>query len=1071
VSLPLRTIIPAGAGSGKTYRIQKTLAEWVQDGLVAPERIAAVTYTEAAAAELRGRIRSELVSNGQLEPALRLDRAYISTIHGFGSRLLREFAFEAGVSPAPRLLTDDEANLLVGVELAATSELDFVMRRLGQFGYSYNFVKQESPEDALRNRVSDVNAKLRHIGHGAHGAGGGHLIAEHSETFLRNRYGPTGDAATLERELHTAVNELLTHFPDSLAPQFDGNNTATTAFRNNHRALARAAEGDHLSRDWKLWHSLSDLRTSKRAAETPGEYDALAGNVMAAAAGLTRHPGPLEDAIRHIRGLIGAAVQSIARFAEAKRRRGLVDYTDMISEPWQLLAERSDVVEALRDRIDCLVIDEFQDTNPLQFALLWRLHHAGVPALVVGDVKQAIMGFQGADPRLFEQLPRQFPEDTDPLKANWRSQEKLLAFLNHVGDGLFGEEYTALESRAGFEGKLAALEVIEAGGKAVGKAKSALLAEGAGRIRALLDDPEAYVWDAGLRRHRRLRAGDIAVLAPRHATLDKFAEAIRREGIRVRRQEGDWIDSPIVQLACRALAYVADPADRHAALAVAVTELGQCDLEPALIALLDGERLEDPALTCLDEIIAGAPDRSVPTLLAEICEKLGVWDQVARWPDAAAARADLLKLHADAAHFHGAPIEALASMGIYGSGPKSFLAWLPQYARDDRNKRPAPRVRDDDAVVLATWHAAKGREWPVVLLAGLDEKVDPRLPDITVWFENFDDLDSILDRATLEISPDFDSKETSDRFKEALRHREDRNAHRLLYVALTRARETVILEWPEYLREKLKASEDEPTTYWSLLRQAAHLELAPGGLAAGSKLFPARVIHAEPGGDEADVPEAELPLPTLGRRAICLGDAPDPDALTPDQIAPSSLHTAMAARPAPLRTTRYADPLEVNLPGSATERGNLLHRAFEVLLSRPNHPGHPERSGLLARATGVDLPEAAVDAICNGVIRFEEWLTRDLQPAAIRTEVDFVALDDHASVIHGAIDLWVETDSGVWIIDHKSDQTEDREALFDRYWPQLDAYAAAVNSVGPLPVRGVAVNWISAGEVMLMELA
>ena len=81
--LPL-TIIPAGAGSGKTYTIQQQLGEWVVQDLIAPERIVAVTFTDAAAAELRERIRAKLLSLGRLEDALKLDQAFISTIHGFG---------------------------------------------------------------------------------------------------------------------------------------------------------------------------------------------------------------------------------------------------------------------------------------------------------------------------------------------------------------------------------------------------------------------------------------------------------------------------------------------------------------------------------------------------------------------------------------------------------------------------------------------------------------------------------------------------------------------------------------------------------------------------------------------------------------------------------------------------------------------------------------------------------------------------------------------------------------------------------------------------------------------------
>jgi ATP-dependent helicase/nuclease subunit A len=759
----------------------------------------------------------------------------------------------------------------------------------------------------------------------------------------------------------------------------------------------------------------------------------------------------------------GDALKAIfTAYTARKRRHHVLDYDDL------LLFWRGITVgptgDMLRNLFDHILIDEFQDTNPIQFALLWRLHHAGVPALVVGDVKQAIMGFQGADPRLFEQLPRQFPKDVDPLDTNWRSHKTLMAFLNTVGGGLFGEEYITLDSRADFESQLSALEVIEAGGKAVGKAKTALLGEGVARIRALLDDENARVWDSGLECHRRLRGSDIAVLGRTHSLLDKFAEALRGAGIRVRRQERDWVDSPVVQLACRALAYVADPADRHAALAVAVTELGSSDLEPALTSLLDGEPIEDPVLASLDGVVTGGADRSVPELLAEMCEALGLWDRIARWPDAASARADLLKLHADAAHFHEAPPEALASAGIHGAGAKSFLAWLPLYACDDRNNRPEPRVRDDDAVVLTTWHAAKGREWPVVLIAGLDDKVEPRLPDDMVWFDDFEDLDEILDRATLEISPKFDSKDVSDRFSERLRHREHENARRLLYVALTRARETVILQWPAYLRDGLSPKDDEKATYWSLLRDAAGLELGPTGLVAGNETFPCRIIHAEPGGDEPEAPEAVLPLPILGRRALVLRAAPAPVTLTPDQIAPSTLHGTGLALPGSLRTELYAQPFEANLPGSAIARGNLLHRAFEVLF------GHPERRELLARATGVDLPKGDVDAICSAVIQFEKWLADFLNPVTVHTEVPFVALNDQGSTLHGEIDLLVETNDGVWIIDHKSDQTDGRAARFDVYWPQLEAYAVAVRSVGAQPVRGVAVNWISAGEAMLMDL-
>ena len=101
----LFTIVPAGAGSGKTFRIKSDLTKWVKNKIIGPERILAVTFTEAAAAELRGRIRSSLLAEGLVEAALAVEQAYVSTIHGLGLRILSEHAFAAGASPRPRLRT------------------------------------------------------------------------------------------------------------------------------------------------------------------------------------------------------------------------------------------------------------------------------------------------------------------------------------------------------------------------------------------------------------------------------------------------------------------------------------------------------------------------------------------------------------------------------------------------------------------------------------------------------------------------------------------------------------------------------------------------------------------------------------------------------------------------------------------------------------------------------------------------------------------------------------------------------------------------------------------------------
>lgn len=158
------TLVPAGAGAGKTWRIQKQLGTWVEDGEVAPGRILAVTFTEAAAAELRGRVRSELMARGRISDALEIDRAYMGTIHALGQRLLTEHAFASGRSPESRLLSEPERDLLIRMEMDRSEALAPLMQDLARYGYAWNFLTDASAEDAFRADVLKTVDLIRGLG-------------------------------------------------------------------------------------------------------------------------------------------------------------------------------------------------------------------------------------------------------------------------------------------------------------------------------------------------------------------------------------------------------------------------------------------------------------------------------------------------------------------------------------------------------------------------------------------------------------------------------------------------------------------------------------------------------------------------------------------------------------------------------------------------------------------------------------------------------------------------------------------------------------------------------------------
>jgi len=1053
VSLPPLTLVPAGAGSGKTYTIQHKLGDWVTAGLVNPERIVAVTFTEAAAAELRERIRTRLLALGRTEDALRLDEAYISTIHAFGLRLLTELAFEAAMSPGPRHLSQDEEDALIRLALARTERADELTSDLAAFGYKYDGRSGKSGEDLLRADVLGAMQQLRLVGR----TGPDPALVDDAKAWIAARYGATGDGEKLTRALHRAVGALLKAFPENLAGEHGTSKTGREALHRDFANLSRARDLAHLRRDWSLWQKLRTLRRSVRGAPLPDEYDRRAQAVMEAAGALPRHPGPLAHAHRHVDALLGAAGELLAHHEAAKREAGLIDFTDMVVLAHRLLEAAPAALAVLRERVDCVVIDEFQDTNPVQFALLWKLAGAGVPALVVGDVKQSIMGFQGADPRLMEALHAQHPECADPLAANWRSQPALMAFVNAASAGLFGARYTRLAPQAPASA-LAPLETVVYPTRPKGEQRAVRAAFTGRRVRALLADPDQRTRDRHTGVERRLRGGDVAVLCPYNSDVDRYAELLRALGLRVRVQAAGWHGSRAVQLVLHALAHVADPGDRHAALYLAVTELGSLTLEAGLERLAAGETIADPVLARLAPVTEMPADATVDALVAATIAALGLHDAVARWPDAAQARANLLRLDAEAREFEAANREALASGGYFGSGLATFLAWLAAKVEsaEDGDRQPDARVVDEDAVEVLTWHRAKGREWPVVVVCGLDRAVKGGVPNRDIGYADFDDLGRILERARIECAPRFAAPESNAAFEAPLDAAERENARRLLYVALTRAREKLVLERPEYAR-----GGKQPTRLDQLV-DGAGVARADDALVVGGERFACVVTQ---GGVE--LPEevagpsagAASPLPAVGRRAIRPGAAPAPG--TPDGVTPSSLVEAGigagigARRPASaggITVARIGPGLapEVDLEGAAL--GTFLHRCFEVLGARP------EAAARLPEVTGVPVAASDADAIAAAARAFEDWLREAAAPLRVSRELPFVAARADGAVVTGVADVVAESSSGVWILDHKSDADGDAAAVLQRYRPQLEAYAAAI-----APALGVAAGSIRIG--------
>lgn len=1040
------TIVPAGAGSGKTFRIKSELTKWVREKLVGPERILAVTFTEAAAAELRARIRASLLAEGMVEAALAVEQAYVSTIHGLGLRILSEHALAAGASPRPRTLAEAERDLLIRQAMAHATALDAVKADLPRFGYRSSFVSNATLEDSFRGKILSTIDLLRGLGD----SGNDPKLVDTAVERLRHLYGAVAsDPAPLESRLTDAITTLLAAFPNDLTAHASSA-AAQTAFVKDFKSLKRAMRPGELLRDWGLWKALRELRQSKRGAPTPGGYDTLSSEVIAAASEIVRHPGPMEDACRHLTALVHGAQEVMSKYAEIKREAGVIDYADMICDAERLLRTRTEILDALLSEVDCVIIDEFQDTNPVQFALLWRIAQSAKRVLIVGDTKQSIMGFQGADPRLSQALERQNPEATSPLTGNWRSDPRLMAMVNSISQGLFAEAYVALAPQRPETGQTFAevLRIAEGRRSKKSRPEDHIAARVAGILAAkdLVAERESDIKDPAM---RHVEPRDIALLCPTHSMAARYASALKQQGVPVRISALGWLDSPAMMAARNALGFVVDPTDRHAALTLLTLGPVAMPLQQAMTALADNELEACVELAALLKLAEAAPAMPLEALLPRVLDAANILEWAATLPDAAQANADLMRLHAEVAEFVAAHRDFKAAAGFHGASAQVFLGWLDaRRAERDFDRHPDPGQSQGQGVEIVTWHASKGREWPITVVIGLDDKIGERPGTLRAEFTDFSDLGAILERARLIWTPDLPLKEKKDIFISDRREASEADARRLLYVALTRARDRLILEWPDFALKKLGESEG-PANHAEMLVLEAGLEPKSDCLRVGETSFPARTLicSAEP----PELPEHAHSGRTQGH--IAFGElrlAPEMERtqwrIRPSLIAPDT------AREVKTRLVMLDIPARgITLSGTASERGSALHKAFRVLLMRP------DLRSRLTGATGLD--EAMLDALQEHARALRNWLSTEGY-TRIDCEVPIQQCAPSGAEFNGIIDLLAEGQDKWLILDHKSGSGN-----FAAYVSQLEAYRDLLRQRGGFGLPGIAVHWIDRASV------
>jgi ATP-dependent helicase/nuclease subunit A len=504
--------VEAGAGSGKTFTLTRRIA-WAlspgsgEDG--APflddlSQVLVITFTNAAAREIKERVRSTLRSAGMGEAALQVDSAWISTIHGMCSRILRRHALDLGLDPRFRVASGNEAKALM--DQALEEVVGSAVRQGGDplLAAALDEYGLGGTAAGTPNGVVGIVSALMDAAHSApRGFDSLELVGQDDLDGCMERL--QGAVSALGAQHGVTAKALEKIVPSTRALE-------------GYAALAPGARGPEAALEALAGVSLP--RSSKAIAELlPDAKEALA--LARAEAELSR-VRPLAE------GLVSLARQVDDRFMELKRSQSLLDNDDLVALALAAVRDDPAVAADYAGRFRLVMVDEFQDTDSRQLELIRLLSGEGERHLAtVGDAQQSIYGFRGADVGVFRARGEGVPErDRIRLDVNYRSHADVLSFVDATCGGPAGvvRGFMHLDASPGRMDSYRArdlpridVELVE-GAYGASRANGAVMAAAiADRLRECADHGE--------------RPGDMALLLGTTTNAALYIDALRARGI------------------------------------------------------------------------------------------------------------------------------------------------------------------------------------------------------------------------------------------------------------------------------------------------------------------------------------------------------------------------------------------------------------------------------------------------------------------------------------------------------------------------------------------------------------
>jgi ATP-dependent helicase/nuclease subunit A len=1015
--------ITAGPGSGKTTVLVEYFRRLVEGG-TDPQRILAITFTEKAAANMRKKLAEAFQEDPRLRAAL--ERSWVSTVHGFCARLLRENAIFAGIDPDFYVTDERESHRLQQEAMAAAVSAMFT----------------EHPE-AVRALIRGLaTPEFEELLISAYDAmrGAGMTVEEMSGKM------PILDDP--EAELAQALAELRA---DLLTGWNPAQKLHLKAICRDLEAIAGAAGPREALQAIEAYSgNLQQLKAGSQARNRAKAVRDLLQRLtyFYITVLYEKERATLVEMVRRFDGL----------YRERKRALGALDFADLEEQAVRLLSDHPEIRAQVQVQFEHVLMDEFQDTNGQQ-ARLVRLVRRADRFYAVGDINQSVYGFRHAEPEVFRDYRKEVAQRgcrVVDLAGNFRSRPDILRAVETIAGHREGIEPRRLTAERIFpQPRPVAVELIKVLGP---DADEALRGEGRWVARRVQDLVQSQGGAGGSAcQSAPFAFKDIAVLVRNTEVIPQFTEAFEEAGIPyvVHRGKG-FFDAREVKDLYHLLRAIANPRDELSLAAVLRSPLVAASDEALLSLRLMGANIGESLMR-----LGGAPD-----LTADDHQKLVRFrDRMRAW-----------RIRRELVSFDRLLAEAIDDCAYQpeGQGPgwmniEKFLAQareassrmsldefveLVSRLRDDNVREPeAPPEDATDAVAVMTVHSAKGLEFPVVFVAALHKGIETGTP--IVAFSRHSGLGARWrNPATGEDKSDL----LLHAINQERKQRETEESHRLLYVAMTRAEQHLVLSfsgkgksknWAKTVTEALGPELDSP-------RDEVLTLAAPDGHEWKLRVFVAG------SGTDAFVCQAKAEENQLAGESAC--PIKDPvewlaPAVAADQHDTNATVTAVAAfvkcpreyylehylgfegRSAAGRDRRDSATDNGQREASASEFGSMVH----ALLARPGGPGD--------RRSVPDLVAGEKATAMAEVFKRSALGRRAARANRLEREFDFLMAVE-GLVLRGQIDLWFEEGGETIIVDYKTDAVNSSEAhqRAQDYAMQLRLYALAVERMTGRPV-------------------